>query len=119
MSDDFLSTPTKFRSLSGASRILEQLLLGSLTILGSLWALGIHHSLPWAFFNQQYLGLFLALGLASIFVAVKARAKETGDHVPWHDWFFAVAGLLVGLYVNVFYPTLSFRVRCIYLFRWR
>ena len=82
MSDDFLSTPTKFRSLSGASRILEQLLLGSLTILGSLWALGIHHSLPWAFFNQQYLGLFLALGLASIFVAVKARAKETGDHVP-------------------------------------
>ena len=118
MSDDFLSTPTKFRSLSGASRILEQLLLGSLTILGSLWALGIHHSLPWAFFNQQYLGLFLALGLASIFVAVKARAKETGDHVPWHDWFFAVAGVLVGLYVTVFYPTIAYRLGVLSPDRW-
>ena len=118
MSDDFLSTPTKFRSLSGASRILEQLLLGSLTVLGSLWALGIHHSLPWAFFNQQYLGLFLALSLASIFVAVKARAKETGDHVPWHDWFFAVAGVLVGLYVTVFYPTIAYRLGVLSPDRW-
>src|SRR5438132_3707960 len=118
MSDDFLSTPTKFRSLSGASRILELLLLGSLTVLGSLWALGIHHSLPWAFFNQQYLGLFLALGLASIFVAVKARAKEIGDHVLWYDWFFAVAGVLVGLYVTVFYPTIAYRLGVLSPDRW-
>ncbi len=109
MSDDF-SSATKFRSLSGPARILERVLLASLTILGSFWALGIQHSLPWAFFNQQYLGLFLALALASIFLGVKARAKEPGDRVPWYDWFCAAAGLLVGLYVTVFYPTIAYRL---------
>ena len=109
MSDD-TSSATKFRSLSGPAHTLERVLFASLTVLGSLWALGIQHSLPWAFFNQQYLGLFLALALASIFIAVKAKAKEPGDHVPWHDWFFAAAGLLVGLYVAIFYPTIAYRL---------
>ena len=109
MSDD-TSSSTKFRSLSGPARILERVLLGSLTVLGSLWALGIQHSLPWAFFNQQYLGLFLALALASIFIAVKANPKERGDHVAWYDWFFAAAGLLIGLYVVIFYPTIAYRL---------
>jgi TRAP transporter 4TM/12TM fusion protein len=118
VSDDSPSTSSKFRSLSGASRLLAQFLLGSLTILGSLWALGVQHSLPWAFFNQQYLGLFLALGLASIFVAVKATPKESGNHVPWYDWFCAIAGLLVGLYVAVFYPTIAYRLAVLSPDRW-
>ncbi len=117
MSDD-ASSSTKFRTLSGPVRVIEQLLLGSLTILGSLWALGVHHSLPWAFFNQQYLGLFLALALASIFFGVKARAKEPGDRVPWYDWFCAAAGLLVGLYVTVFYPTIAYRLGVLTPERW-
>ena len=102
MSDDTGSSATKFRALSGPVRGLERLLFGGVTILGSLWGLGVQHSLPWTFFNQQYLGLFLALGLASIFVAVKAYPKESGDRVPWYDWFFALAGMVVGLYVAVF-----------------
>ena len=118
MSDDAPASATKFRSLSGAVRFVEQFLLCSLTLLGSLWALGIHHYLPWAFFNQQYLGLFLALGLASIFIAVKGRAKEAGDHVPWYDWFFAAAGLAVGLYVTVFYPTIAYRLGVLTPDRW-
>ena len=117
MSDDAASA-SKFRSLSGSSRAVAQLLLGSITLLGSLWALGIHHYLPWAFFNQQYLGLFLALGLASIFVAVKSRANEPGDHVPWYDWFCAAAGLVVGLYVAIFYPTIAYRLGILSPDRW-
>ena len=117
MSDDF-SSANKFRSLSGAVRAVVRLLLSSLTILGSLWALGIHHSLPWAFFNQQYLGLFLALALAGIFLSVKARAKEAGDRVPWYDWFFAAAGLLVGGYVAVMYPTIAYRLGVLSPDRW-
>ncbi len=117
MSDDF-SAANKFRSLTGTARALVRLLLSSLTILGSLWALGVHHSLPWAFFNQQYLGLFLALALASIFLGVKARAKEAGDRVPWYDWFCAAAGLVVGLYVTVFYPTIAYRLGVLSPDRW-
>ena len=118
MSDDTGSSATKFRTLSGPARVLERLFFGSVTILGSLWGLGVQHSLPWTFFNQQYLGLFLALGLASIFVAVKARPKEAGDRVPWYDWFFALAGMIVGLYVAVFYPTIAYRLGVLSPERW-
>ena len=117
MADDF-SSSTKFRSLNGAVRLVVRLLLCGLTILGSLWALGIHHSLPWAFFNQQYLGLFLALALTSIFLSIKGRAKEPGDRVPWYDWFFATAGLVVGGYVAVMYPTLAYRLGVLSPDRW-
>ena len=110
MSDDTGSSATKFRALSGPVRLLERLLFGGVTILGSLWGLGVQHSLPWTFFNQQYLGLFLALGLGSIFVAVKAYPMEIGDRVPWYDWFFALAGIVIGLYVAVFYPVIAYRL---------
>lgn len=118
MSDDTGSSATKFRALSGPAHVLERLLFGSVTILGSLWGLGVQLSLPWTFFNQQYLGLFLALGLASIFVAVKARPKERGDRVPWYDWFFALASVVVGLYVTVFYPTIAYRLGVLSPERW-
>jgi len=117
MSDDF-SSSSKFRSLSGPADILTRALLSALTLLGAAWALGFHQSLPWAFFNQQYLGLFLALALASIFLGVKARTKEPGDRVPWHDWFFAAAGLLVGGYVAVMYPTIAYRLGILSPDRW-
>src|ERR1051326_8616279 len=117
MNDD-VSSDTKFRALTGALRVVEKTLFGSITILGSCWALGIHHSLPWAFFNQQYLGLFLGLGLASIFIAVKATSGESGDRVPWYDLVFAACGLTVGLYIAVFYPTIAYRLAVISPQRW-
>lgn len=117
MSDD-ISSSNKFRTLGDPANALLKLLLCALTILGSLWALQIHHSLPWAFFNQQYLGLFLALALAAIFLGVKARPGEAGDHVPWYDWFFAASGLLIGLYVMVMYPTIAYRLGVLSPERW-
>ena len=117
MSDDATSS-SKFRSLSGFSRAVAHILLASVTLLGSLWALGVQHYLPWAFFNQQYLGLFLALGLASIFVVVKSRPGEAGDGVPWYDWLCAAAGLVVGLYVAIFYPIIAYRLSVLSPDRW-
>ena len=117
MSDD-TSAATKFRSLSGGSRLLAQFFLGSVTILGSLWGLGLQRYLPWALFNQQYLGLFLALGLASIFLSIKARAREEGDRVPWYDGLCAIAGLVVGLYVAIYYPTIAYRLSDLSPDRW-
>ena len=115
---DALSTATKFRSLSGASRVTLRVLIFSLTILGSLWAMEIHHSLSWAFFKEQYLGLFLALALGSIFIGTKVRAREPGDRVPWHDWLLAAAGFLVGGYVTIMYPTIAYRLGILSPDRW-
>jgi TRAP transporter 4TM/12TM fusion protein len=103
-------TAPKFRRLTGPARVVERLLLIALTLTGAAWATQVHHHLPWAFFNEQFLGLFLGLALASVFVAVKARRGETGDRVPWLDWALAALGLGVGGYVTVMYPTIAYRL---------
>src|SRR5207248_5378963 len=79
-------TTSKFRRLSGAARGVERTLLVGLTLISATWATQVHHHLPWAFFNEQFLGVFLGLALASVFVAVKARGGEAGDRVPVFDW---------------------------------
>ena len=101
---------SKFRLLTGPARAIELALLTTLTLVGALWATQLHHRLPWAFFNEQFLGLFLALSLASVFVVVKARRRDDGARVPWYDWILAVAGLVVGGYVTAMYPTIAYRL---------
>jgi TRAP transporter 4TM/12TM fusion protein len=103
-------SPSKFRTLSGPAGTFERGLLATLTFVGALWAAEVHHFLPFAFFREQYLGLFLALGLAGVFVGVKPWPRAPGDHVPWYDALLAVAGAAVGLYVTVFYPTIAYQL---------
>ncbi len=101
---------TKFRALAGAAAVLERVLLGALTTVGALWALEVHHVLPWAFFKEQYLGLFLALALAGAFVSVRPHARAAADRVPWYDWLLAGGGVVVGGYLAVFYPTIAYQL---------
>ena len=117
MSDDSAHV-TKFRSLSGPAKTAVRVLLSALTLIGALWALEVHHSLPWAFFKEQYLGLFLALALGSTFLSIKAREGEPGDRVPWYDWILALGGLLVGGYVTIMYPTIAYRLGVLSPDRW-
>lgn len=117
MSDDFAPT-IKFRSLSGLAKGVLRVEIFALTLLGSLWALEIHNSLAWAFFKEQYLGLFLALTLGSIFLGVKARETEQEGLVPWYDWLLAGLGLLIGGYVTVMYPTIAYRLGVLSPDRW-
>jgi len=103
-------TTSKFRRLSGRPRAVEGTLLIALTLTSATWATQVHHHLPWAFFNEQFLGVFLGLSLASVFIAVKARGGETGDRVPAFDWALSALGLVVGGYVTVMYPTIAYRL---------
>jgi TRAP-type uncharacterized transport system fused permease subunit len=98
----------KFRTLDGPARVAERVLLLALTVVGGLWATQIHHYLPFAFFNEQYLGLFLALGLAPVFVCTRASSWAPQTSVPWYDWLLAAAALLVGGYIAVMYPTIAY-----------
>src|SRR5438094_4050106 len=105
-----METTSKFRRLSSAARGIERALLVALTLISAAWATQVHHRLPWAFFNEQFLGVFLGLALASVFVAVKARGGEAGDRVPVFDWALSALGLVVGGYVAVMYPTIAYRL---------
>jgi TRAP transporter 4TM/12TM fusion protein len=80
------------------------------TVLGALWALEVHHHLDWAFFREQYLGLFLGVALAAVFVSVKAHPRATAATVPWYDVALALGGLAVGLYVAIWYPTIAYQL---------
>ena len=98
----------KFRNLAGAARVVERLVLVAVTVAGAFWALGLQYHLPVALFNEQYLGLFLGLGLAGVFIVVKAHPATPHDRVSWYDWSAAAAALGVGLYIAVLYPSLSY-----------
>ena len=104
--------------MTGAPAAILRTLLISITLLGSLWALEIHHHFEVTFFKQQYLALFLALGLGSVFIAVKTFPKQIGDDVPWYDWLLALGGLAVGLYVTILYPTIAYRLGILSPDRW-
>jgi len=118
MSDELAASPGRFRALEGAPAKLLRGLLIALTVLGSLWALEVHNYFQITFFKQQYLALFLALALGSVFLAVKAHAKEAGDRVPWYDWLLALGGLAIGLYVTILYPTIAYRLGILSPDRW-
>ena len=98
----------RFRTLGGGARLVERTLLAALALVGIGWALELHSALPFAVFKEQYLGLFLALALAAVFVAVPARPGDSVLRVPWFDWLLAAGGLVVGLYVAIRYPTLAY-----------
>ena len=98
----------KFRTLHGAARAVERSLLLSLTVVGGLWATQVHHALPVAFFNEQYLGVFLGLGLAPVFLGTRASARAPQTSVPWYDWLLAGAALTAGAYIAVMYPTIAY-----------
>ena len=98
----------KYRALDGAARAVEDTLLIALTAAGAAWAGQLHHYWPWPFYNEQYLGLFLGLGLAPIFLAIKARPNAPHHRAPWYDWLAAAAALVVGGYVLVMYPRLAY-----------
>ncbi|HEV8722060.1 MAG TPA: TRAP transporter fused permease subunit [Candidatus Binatia bacterium] len=118
MSDELAASPGRFRALTGSPASMLRVLLISLSVLGSIWALEVHNYFEIAFFKQQYLALFLALALGSVFIAVKAYPKQPGDSVPWYDWLLALGGLAVGLYVTILYPTIAYRLGILSPDRW-
>jgi TRAP transporter 4TM/12TM fusion protein len=115
---DAFAPGTKFRSLTGAAAILARLFLCSLTLLSALWSLDIHDLLGWTFFKEQYLGLFFAIALSSIFICVKSRSTDPTNRIPWYDWVLAAASLTVGGYVTVMYPTIAYRLGVLSPERW-
>ena len=117
MSDDF-NPATKIRSLSGSAKFFERTFLFTLTLVSSVWAGEIHVFLNLTFFKEQFLGLFFALGMACVFLRVKARLHERGDRVPWYDWLGCFGSLVAGAYITVMYPSIAYRLGVLSPERW-
>jgi TRAP transporter 4TM/12TM fusion protein len=117
MSDDF-NAASKFRSLSGAARAIERVVVFSLTLVAAAWAGELHVYLDLIFFKEQFLGFFFALGMAGVFLRVKSHASERGDRVLWYDWLAFGAALITGGYIMVMYPSIAYRLGVLSPERW-
>jgi TRAP transporter 4TM/12TM fusion protein len=80
--------------------------LGAIPLAGIFFLLDVPQSIGWLVFNEQYLGLFLALALFATFSLTPARASLSRRRVPWYDQIVAVAALVPGLYIFFAYPSL-------------
>jgi len=103
-----LPSDSRYRSLRGISRRVEQAILVTLTVMGALWTLELPGYLGFTWYREQYLGLFWGLVLAGVFLVVPATRASSRDRVPWFDWVAAFGGLAVGLNLTFDYERLLF-----------
>ena len=94
------------RELSGLAGWVAQALLIAIPVSGMFFLLDVPQRLDWQVFHEQYIGLFLALTLAAIFLLIPG-SKRQFQRIPWFDYIGAAAGLFVGLYIFVKFPEIS------------
>ncbi len=99
---------TRTRTLKGPIRWINQGLLFLIPVVGVVFLLEVPQRVGWLIFNEQYLGLFLALTLCATFLTVPEGASGHKDRVPWYDLLAALGGLAVGLYVFIYFPSFAY-----------
>ena len=103
-----MTTHAKQAGNGPARRVAEQVLGVLVTVLGLSAILDLPmHLAEFSIFPQQYLGLFW--GLVSCLTFITCRGSQQADAkgeraVPWYDVLLAIASLLLGLYIAVWYP---------------
>jgi len=94
---------SKFRRPDGICGFWEDILLLSVPVIGiiSIFNLPLYFGL--SFYLQQYLAIFFGLIMALVFLLVPIKKKGPMERVPWYDLVFSMLGLLVGVYLALYY----------------
>jgi len=108
----------RYRTLQGPARWLELCLLCLIPITGALFVLEVPYFLGITIFREQFLGLFLALVLGGAFLTRPAGKRASMTSVPWYDWLLVLAGLAVGLFIVVRYPSMAYQMAVITPTKW-
>jgi len=94
------------RELSGPLRWVAHGALILIPLTGIFFLLDLPALLGLVFFNEQYMGLFLALALFATYLLVPASKGQYAKPVPWYDFLAAIGGAIAGLYIFIEYPAL-------------
>jgi len=96
---------SRFRQLSGGMGVVQKILMAAAPILGILYTLNvyIYIGLP-GLWKEQYVGLFMALILASVFLGIPPTKASSRTSVPWYDFLLVLLSFASGLYVIIYYP---------------
>ncbi len=95
------------RSLKGPLGRLSVLLLMAIPAAGVVFLLDLPQSFGWLIFSEQSAGLFLGLVLCAAFIMIPESRRGHHDRVPWYDALAAIAGLAIGLYLFIVYPSIA------------
>ena len=109
---------SQVRRLSGFANGLLGVFLSIITIGSAFWVIELPVLFDLALFTEQFLGLLLALTLASVFLGIRASRTAPAEHVPWYDWVLAGLSLLVGGYVGFLFPAISLTLGALTPERW-
>lgn len=96
---------SRFRQLSGYQSKMWSFFLLLIPLTGIAYILSIYNLFDIMIYREQYFGVFLALILFCVYIGVPAtKSGKYQRSIPWYDSILAVLGLVVGIYVAIFYP---------------
>src|SRR5680860_103561 len=96
----------RHRVLQGRLGLLQTTLLISIPVIGLLFVSNVHLSLGLLVFTEQWVGLFLGMCLAGVFLTFPAVKGSADRRLPWYDAVLAVIATLPGLYLALAYPSI-------------
>ncbi len=92
-----------YREVHGWLGLLTKSMFIAMPLVGCFFIMDIPFYLEWSILREQYYGLLLAMVLPCVFILVPMSKQSPRDRVPWYDAVLAVLGVVIGLYVFIFY----------------
>lgn len=97
---------SKYRELDPVSRIISKLILCAIPLFCILYIIDIPTYIGLMVYKEQYLGLFLALFLASVFLNIPPTKMASKSRLPWYDVVLALIASIVFGNIALFYSDL-------------
>lgn len=109
MSLDRIATPKKLPE-SRFVRAGRKFFAATIVLTSIAWSLDLFRSVGVVLYNEQFLAAILSFALALIFIQFPAKRGTKRTCLPWYDALAALAGIVAGMYVAVFYPDMVDRL---------
>jgi TRAP transporter 4TM/12TM fusion protein len=96
-----------YRNLDGWSARLTNMTFIAIPLVGCFFIMDIPFYFDWAVLREQYYGLILAMVLPLTFMLIPMTKKAPRDRIPWYDLILALLGVVIGLYIAIFYQGIA------------
>ncbi len=101
----------KLRRLFGFEGAFTRVWFALLPILFAVYILDLPLRIfNWSPYPEQYLAMFLAVGLPSVFLSFKAFPAAASRKIPWYDYIPAVISFVVFLRLSLFFEDFYFDI---------
>jgi len=101
------SQEPRFRRHKGLLGSIEKAFLICIPLAGVVGILDVFLYFGISVYIQQYLAVLLGLVLTLVPLLVPAAKSSPKDRLPWYDAAIALGGLVTGLYMVIFYPSIA------------